>query len=610
MRKTDQSGLVTAAVGRLNGPADILPIIALSFPFLFWGVSMDFIDPNEGMFGSIAREMAESGDWVTPRFNGVPYFEMPPLYYWLSALMIYLFGPTEWAARFWGSISALGTVLLVWRMGNLLYGRNAGLLAGVILVTSVGFFRYSHVAFTDMLFVFSLTLSIYGFIQGFLHDTNPKTRYLLFYVGAALAVLSKGLVGLAFPVLIVGSFILWRRPHVDLKSLNLIKGLCLFFALVLPWHLLAAWKNAGFLWFYFVDNQFLRFFQWRNFLENDVQIGILAFLFVFQVWTFPWSLLIPVSLRPGFPRLREDSSPAEIVRLVVGLWALVVLGFFCLSSARLEHYSLPVLPAVSLLVGAKWAEVWKSPAPDRGLKFCLGSGAVSCILMGVGLIWLANNLAPEDVAYFLSGLAGDYRALDARGGQLPYPLLPFVQLTSLLGWVLLLGPLVAFLCLAFGKVRSSFGFFVVTAAAIAILVFRLFLIFEPYHSTKALASTLAVTGGTDEMVVHEGQLIDSGGLPFYSGRKIYILEDGVRGDLAFGSRYPETHYLFLDQESFLNLWNSRRRMFLVYNSWSYPAQKNVSRHLRGRAYLVGQYGLRKLYTNRPPTAAEIPLASR
>ena len=570
---------------------------------------MDFIDSNEGMIGSIAREMADSGDWVTPRFNGVPYFEMPPLYYWLSGLTIYLFGPSEWAARFWSSISAMGTVLLVWRMGNLLYGRNAGLLAGVILVTSVGFFRYSHVAFTDMLFVFSLTLSIYGFIQGFLNHTNPKTRYLFFYLGAALAVLSKGLLGLAFPILAVGAFIFWRRPYVDLKSLNLIKGLCLFSALVLPWHILAAWNNTGFLWFYFVDNQFLRFFQWRSFLENDVQIGILAFLFVFQVWTFPWILLIPVSLRPGFPRLQENTSPAEMVRLVVGLWALVVLGFFCLSSARLEHYSLPVLPAVSLLVGAKWAEVWNLPVVNRGLKVCLGWGVINCILMGVGLLWLATNLAPEHVAYFLSGLSSDYRSIDARGGELPYELLPFVQLAGWLGWVLLLGPLVAFLCLILNRVRSSFGFFVVTAAAIAVLVFRLFLIFEPYHSTKAIAATLAVTGGTDEMVVHDGELIDSGGLPFYSGRKIYVLEDGAKGDLAFGSRYPETDYLFLDQESFLNLWNGPRRMFLVYNSWSYPTRKRGSRHLPGEAYLVGQYGLRELYTNRPPTMAGIPLAS-
>ncbi len=214
------------------------------------------------------------------------------------------------------------------------------------------------------------------------------------------------------------------------------------------------------------------------------------------------------------------------------------------------------------------------------------------------------------MAYFLSGLAGDYRALDARGGQLPYPLFPFVQLTSLLGWVLLLGPLVAFLCLAFDKVKSSFGFFVVTAAGIAILVFRLFLIVEPYHSTKALASTLAVTDGKDEMVVHEGQLSDSGGLPFYSGRKVYLLEDDVRGDLAFGSRYPETHYLFLDQERFLNLWNSHRRIFFVHNSWSFADQKHVSKYLNGQTYLVGQYGLRMLYTNRPPTSVDSPLASR
>ncbi len=597
---------------------------------------MEFVDPNEGMYGSIAREMADSGDWVTPRFNGVRYFEKPPLYYWLSALMISQFGPSEWAVRFWGAISALGTVLLIYRMGIRLYSRNAGLLAGVILFSSVGFFRYADVVFPDILFVFTLTLSLYGFVHGFLDDGKPQTRYWLFYLGVALAVLSKGIIGLVFPLMIVAIFLIVagrRVPEIDggtesaisqgelpkgsRKGLSSIAhslfvssyspfairysllGVLLLLFVTVPWHILAAWKNDDFLWFYFVDNQFLRFFHSRNFLEDDIQLGTAAFLFAFQVWSFPWSLALPVSLRPGFPRLNGDSSPAARVRLVIGLWGLIVLGFFCLSSAKLEHYSLPALPAVSLLVGARWAEVWASRAPDRGLKVCLGFGAMSCIALGVGLLWLASDLTPGEVAVFLSGLSGDYRALDARGGALPYPVLPFAQLAGSLGWLLLLGPLAAFLCLVFGKVRSSFGFYFATAAGISVLVFRLFLIVEPHHSTKALAAALEATSVRDEPVVHEGQLIDSGGLPFYTGREIYVL-DGVRGDLAFGSRYPETRRLFLDRKAFLHLWQGPGRVFFVSNLWWFPGQEQMSGKLNKTAYLVGQFGLRKLYSNRPP----------
>ena len=269
-------------------------ILLLSFPFIFWGIgSISLLDPDEGMYGAIAREMAEKGDWITPHFNGVRYLEKPPLYFWLTAITISLFGPSEWAVRLWSALPALGTALLVWRLGRLLYGGPSGLLSAIILLTSVGVFRYTRVAATDSLLVFSLALSLYGFVRA-VQDKNPGDKSVrfgpfLFYLGMALGVLSKGLVGGLFPLLIAGLYLWFSGDRIAVKEMQLKWGVVLLLALVLPWHFLAGWINRGFFEFYVLDNQFLRFFSSRGFIEDDVPVSTIAFVALTFIWFFPWS---------------------------------------------------------------------------------------------------------------------------------------------------------------------------------------------------------------------------------------------------------------------------------------------------------------------------------
>ena len=574
---------------------ELLLILAVSVPLLFWAIgSLSFRDPDEGMYGTIAREMAEGGDWITPHFNGVRYFEKPPLYFWLTAFTTAVFGPSEWAVRVWSSISALGTVLLVWRIGAWLYGQYAGFLAAVILATSVGIYHYSHVAFTDLLFLFFLTLSIYGFIDGLLHGRGRRSDFLLFYLGTALAVLSKGLIGLVFPVLIIGLFILCRRHHVKLHSMNLKWGLCLFLVLVLPWHLLAAWNNPGFLWFYFFDNHFLRFLHARGFFEDDVQLRILSFLIVFFIWFFPWSLSLPVSLGKGFPRFRPGSSVNESLRLLMGLWALIVLGFFSLSFAKLEHYSLAALPAVSLMVGGRWAEAFSSSKSDLGLKWCLGVTALASSLFGGWLLRISELLTTQDVFTFLAGMQGYYRTLQAQGWEFPYSVTAFIPLAKWVGFILVFGPAVAFILFSVGKVRASFTMFLGVAVGIAFSVFSLHFLTESDRSSSSVARAVLAHSSPGDPIIHEGLLAYSAGLRFYTGRKIYVL-NGRGGDLEFGSRYPEARHLFLENGKFIRMWEGDQQVFLVTRS---EIQQSVVKNLSSeKVFLVGRYGSRRLYTN-------------
>src|SRR5437899_11275376 len=189
--------------GGMISESTVKILLAVSLPFLFVKLGMPFPAPDEGFYASIALGMLKSGDWLVPRLNGLPCVEKPPLYFWLTALTFWAVGPSEWATRLWSALAALGTVLLTWRIGRRLYGSGAGLLAGLVIATVVGNALYIRKASTDQLFVFCLTLAMYGFLRDAVRADRGRARFLLFYLGVALAVLAKGLIGM-FPVLIVG----------------------------------------------------------------------------------------------------------------------------------------------------------------------------------------------------------------------------------------------------------------------------------------------------------------------------------------------------------------------------------------------------------------------
>src|SRR5438132_1597804 len=222
---------VTAIARVRSRWAHLALLLVVALPLLLIELDLPFLDPDEGLYGDIAREMLTSRDWVVPSFNGLPYLEKPPLYFWLSTLTLRLDGDGEWALRIWSSLSARGTVLFAWRMGRRLHGPAAGVMAGLILASTAGYALYVRKASTDFLFVFCLTLALYGFVRDAVrHDRRP-TRFLVFYAGAALALLAKGLIGVAFPVLIAGITLL-RTRRLTLADVNLGRGAPVFAVMV------------------------------------------------------------------------------------------------------------------------------------------------------------------------------------------------------------------------------------------------------------------------------------------------------------------------------------------------------------------------------------------
>ncbi len=571
--------MVAATIRRRRFELPLLLLVAV--PLFFTAQGLGFLDPDEGLYAGIAQSMVTTGDWVLPRFNGLPYLEKPPLFFWLAGLSLAFDPVSELAVRLWSAIAALGTVVLTWRIGRRLYGPAAGLMAGLALATTVGFALYVRKASTDFVFVFCLTLAVYGFLRDAARPSARKTRFLWFYAGSALALLSKGLIGLVFPVAIVVVALCWVRA-LRPRDLNLGRGAIVFGALALPWHAMVAWREPGLLWFYLVDNQIFRFLGMRAFVEDDIPVGALTFLVLTFVWFFPWSVF-------ALARPAPSDAPVARWRPLMVVWAAVVLGFFVASRSTLEYYALPAFPALAVMVGAGWAS-------GRDVGRWMIAGVIGCVAVGLTALWAGARLTPAGALAGLAELNVYYRILREQGQPLPFASArPFAVLLQALGAALVIGWIAAALAWARGWHRMAFGAVAASAVTIAILIVQLLYVVEPHHSSAPVSAAIAAMAGPRDVVANEGSLEYSAALPFYTGRRVVVV-NGARGDLEIASRRPEARGWFIDDAGFVRRWAEDARVFLVTQR---PREQSVVATLPASSvHMLGRYGSRWLYSNR------------
>jgi 4-amino-4-deoxy-L-arabinose transferase-like glycosyltransferase len=556
-------------------------------------------DPNEGMYAEIPREMVLLGDWLTPRFNFIRYFEKPPLLYWLTALAYQLFGITEFSARLATALAATLGVGVVYGIGRDLWGRRAGLVSGVILATSFGYFIFSRIILTDMLFTTLLAATYWGVLRGLLDETPRRIPMLLAYAAMGLAILTKGLIGLTFPVLTLGGFLLLTREWRLVRRLELLRGGAVFLAVTAPWHVLVGMKNPGFFWFYFVNEHLLRFVGRRHLLDY-APMPLYAFLIMVLVWTFPWSVFLPVALRRSWRRLR-GTRPEERGLLFVVLWAATVIGFFALTPSRLEYYSMPAFPALALVVG----HLWETEMASRRSRILASGLSYSCfglLTIAVGLLptpWLFPRL--ENISLYNMFTAMDAYSRDIQYGILSnaevYTVPSYEELVPLLRWatlILLLGAAAA--TLFWLRRRPGWTLACLVASMVPTLTFVQSGIktFEPHRSIVRLTDVISHESRPRDEIIIEGPYENFASANFYTGNRFRVLH-GLFGDLEFGSRYPEAQGTFLEEEEFVRLWRGAGRVFLLTDS---PARLRKLEALDPRPAVLGRSGKNWLFSNR------------
>ncbi len=359
----------------------------------------DLVPTDEGRYAEIPREMVRTGDWVTPRLDGFKYFEKPPLQYWATAASYEVFGIGQWQARLWTGLSGLFGIAFTALAGCLLWGRRAGLYAGAVLASCVYWLAMGHINTLDMGVSACLGGSLLSFLLAQRDGVSRAAErgWMLACWGfMGLSLLSKGLIGLAFPGMTLVLYTLWSLEWGLWRRLHILPGLALLLAVALPWHVMVQLRNPEFFHFYFIYQQFDRF------ATPDLSRPGPWYYFVpiLLLGVMPWlGALVPALWRSGRRSLLPpaDESPGSLrTRRVLVVWAGFIFVFFSASHSKLPSYVLPMFPALALLLGEYLAR-----ARSRALGWQFALWALLSLAAGIGFtqLWRAGTSVTPGALY-------------------------------------------------------------------------------------------------------------------------------------------------------------------------------------------------------------------
>jgi 4-amino-4-deoxy-L-arabinose transferase-like glycosyltransferase len=335
------------------------------------------VPTDEGRYAEMAREMVVTGDWITPRLNGIKYFEKPPLQTWMNALTFEAFGLGEWQARLWTGLCGLFGVLMTAATARRLFGSRTGFHAGLILASSFYWAALAHVDTLDMGLSAMMTITLCGLLlaqRDGATATEQRNWMLACWGGMALAVLSKGLIGIVLPGAVLIIYTLMSRDWTIWRRLHFGKGLLLFFAISAPWFVLVSLKNPEFPRFFFIHEHFERFISKVHHREGPWYY----FIPILLLGITPWLALLPQALALPFTEKRDGFQPAKMLFA----WCAFIFFFFSISGSKLPSYILPIFPALALLIALQLERTSK--------RAIVVSAALLAIAGAVGLAFIGK----------------------------------------------------------------------------------------------------------------------------------------------------------------------------------------------------------------------------
>jgi 4-amino-4-deoxy-L-arabinose transferase-like glycosyltransferase len=596
----------------------VLVLIGLWAVIYMAGLSRPaLLDDADTVHAEAAKEMLQRHDWVTLYANGVRYLEKAPLMYWGVAASYTLFGISEWSTRLPLVLGVLAMILSTYGLGRWALGSEGGFDSGLVLATALGPYLFTRFLIPDVAVGLWLTLTFWLFLVSLEQtkfdqtklDQTQSARWTCWGLAAACAlnVLTKGLIGLVFPVGAIGLYLLLTGNLRHLLKLRLFSSALVFLAIAAPWHILAALRNPaqgnvrGFLWFYFVNEHINRFLNTRIPRDYD-KVPLLLFWALLVLWLLPWTVFLPQSLQEVPRRWREfraQMTRRQRAYLLFFLWNLVIVGFFSLST-RQEYYTIPAIPGMALLVGG-WLQRERASAADTRER---RSGRISsAVLLVVGVIIAVVGFAllafskPPAAGADLSDLLlkhpqdyalsfGHFLDLTPQAmGAFRVPLFGF-SLAFLVGtlanWILRrrgqAGPgnvaLVAMMVVLLACVRIAFG------------------IFSPILSSKDLALAIREQYRPGDQIVVIGLYENASSLNFYTGIPLHSLRS-PGGNMWYGTQFPGAPRVFETQASFVEMWKGPPRVFLWAEEDDPPALRGLIR------YVVARRGGKIIFSNQP-----------
>jgi 4-amino-4-deoxy-L-arabinose transferase-like glycosyltransferase len=578
---------------------DLALLIIAALVFLACIVSPPaLMDDVDAVHGQISRNMLQSGDWTVLQLDGVPYLEKAPLLYWLISICYMIFGVHDWAARI---PIALSAVLLCWttaRYGAWAFGRRAGFYAGLALATCIGLFLFTRILLPDVMLTLAICACFFAFQRALNEDgqePHPRRWAALLAVALAVGVLLKGLLALVVPM---GGALLYLAFTRQLflrrtwQRLHLVSGALIFLGIAAPWHVLATLRMPpyfnfslhsgpgeyhGFFWFYFINEHVLRFLGLRYPRDYNT-VPRAAFWLMNLLWLFPWSAYLPAAARLSY-------KPVDRVgrtRLLALCWTGFLLLFFTFSTTQ-EYYSMPLYPALALLLGCaidtegRWVTL--------ATKTLAAIASAAALLIGLVLFAVRHAPTPGDISSALQQHPEAYTLSLGHMGDLTLQSFAYLRAPLVLAGL-------AFAAGAAGAwmLRGSRAF--LALAVMMVLFFQAsrmaLVVFDPYLSSRPLAEAL--------LRAPEGQLIVDGAyypfssILFYANRNALLL-NGRINNLEYGSYAPGAAQVFIDDSRFASLWSGPRRCYVVTDGPHLERLKKLAGagHLQQLAESGGKY---------------------
>lgn len=515
--------------------------MVLACLFFIMAGSRPLFVPDEGRYAEIAREMVASGDYVTPHLNGIKYFEKPVLFYWLEAVSLHLGGINIWSVRTINLILGIFGCLITYITARKLYDRNIGLLAALVLGTSTLYFVMSHMVSLDLPVTVFLTACLYSFLLGTREPPGFPRRLYLWSAAmfAAFAVLTKGLIGIVFPGIIIFAWIAILNEWRLFSRIYLPSTLLLFLLIAVPWHIIVNLRHPEFFDFYIIEQHFLRY--------TTPEVGhyqpVWFFIPVLLLALFPWCTFLPGAIAKSFPRswsLRQLYK----TELFLLLWFILIFAFFSFSKSKLIPYILPVLPPLAILIARYLVPAKKNKLGIRIAYFCL-------FLLGTGIaittyyyIHHASFLDPARAAFYFNAAAA----------------------------TLFVGTLIS--CLySFNHISRAIKTTIITAC-----IFLLFVITGAAsidnRSVLPLVKILQPRLQSQDEVITYNQYFQD--LPFYLQRRI-IVANWVN-ELSNGMLHQDTHTWMIDDEEFWQHWHSNKQVYVFTSRAEFAEMKKYNPH--------------------------------
>jgi len=568
------------------------------------------MDDVDAVQAQIAKTMLTSGDWVTARLDGVVYLEKAPLIYWLIAIFYKLFGISDWVARLPVALSSIGLALLTAAFGMWAFGKRAGAYAGIVMGTCVGLFLFTRVQIPDVMLTFTIALAMCAFLRALdEEEAHPRLWAAILAASLGTGLLLKSLIAVVFPVggalvyLLLTRQLFLRRTWQRLRPFS---GALIAAIIAVPWHVMATLRNPpyfvwtlhsgpgqyhGFLWFYFINEQVLRFLNLRYPRDYNTVPRLYFWLFHF-LWLFPWSVYLPAVAKLAF----KPVDRAGRARLLALCWTGFLLVFFTFSTTQ-EYYSMPCYPALALLIGSAMAmeDTWGR----RGTRV-LG---VLCAVAAIAALAIAYEVrslpTPGDISNALSSHPSAYTLSLGHMLDLTFDSFAYLRLPLVLAGV-------AFLIGAIGNLRATgLRAFLMTAAMMIVFFHaaRLALVvFDPFLTTRPLAEAYRKAPPGKLILDHHYYTFSS--VVFYSGVEPLLL-NGKLHNMEYGAAAPGAPAVFLSDAEFETLWKGKERFYLV----------GTLKGVRRATGLVGDdnvktlaaSGGKMLVTNVPSQPSESPL---